>query len=395
MRGQDPVALRHRPLATVLLVELADHARNALALADPVEELLLHLVLDHLALFLDDQDLLQPLGERADCLRLERPHHAALEQANADLPAGLLVQSEVFQRLARVEICLAAGDDAEAGVRRIDRGVVELVGAAVGKRRIQLVVEQPRFHFERAVGPADVEPARRQHEVRRNHEVDALGIDHHRCRRFHHFGDRLHADPDAGIAAHREPVQAEVEVFLHRSRVQHRHHAGLEDVIGLVRQGRRLGAMVVACQRNDPAVGAGPGRVSVLEHVAAAVHARAFSVPHREDAVVLGAFEHVDLLRSPHAGGGEVLVQSGLEADVVSFKVLLRLPRRLVDAAQRRAAIAADEPCSIQPRQLIALPLQHRKPNQRLCAAHVRAAAVQCPFVVEGDLRQCTADGFG
>ncbi|WP_257129701.1 hypothetical protein, partial [Piscirickettsia salmonis] len=33
MRRQQPVALRHRPLAAVLVVELADHARDLLAAA--------------------------------------------------------------------------------------------------------------------------------------------------------------------------------------------------------------------------------------------------------------------------------------------------------------------------------------------------------------------------
>jgi len=229
-------ALRHGPLAAVFLVELADHARHALAGADPAKQLLLELVLDELALFLDHQDLFQPLGKAADRLRLQRPDHAALEQAQPDARAGGLVQSEVGQRLARVEVGLAAGDDAKARVGRVHHRVVELVGAAVGERGVQLVVQQARLLLQRRVRPADVQSAGGHLEVRRQHDVHALGVDDHRGARLHHLGHRLDADPHARVAAHGEAVQAEVEVLLHRGRVQHRHHAGLEDVVALVRQ---------------------------------------------------------------------------------------------------------------------------------------------------------------
>ena len=109
-RGQEPAALRQRPFA--LLVELADHPRaDGLA---PVVELLLELVLEVLALLLDDQDLLQPLGEVAGAVGLERPGHADLHHPQADLGRELLVDAEIVQRLADVEIGLAGGDDARA-----------------------------------------------------------------------------------------------------------------------------------------------------------------------------------------------------------------------------------------------------------------------------------------
>jgi hypothetical protein len=73
----------------------------------------------------------------------------------------------------------------------------------------------------------------------------------------------------------------------------------------------------------------------VLEHVAAAIDARAFPVPHRKHAIDLGALEQVELLRAPHRGGGEVLVESGLEADVVALEMLAGLPRGLVHRTER------------------------------------------------------------
>ncbi len=221
------------------------------------------------------------------------------------------------------------------------------------------------------------------------------GIDDDRGRRFDHFRHGLHGDPDAGVAAHREAVQAEIEVLLDGGREQHRHHAGLEDVVRLVRQRRRLGAVVVAGERQHAAVAAGAGRVRVLEHVAAAIDARALPVPHRKDAIDLRALEQVELLRAPHRGGGEVFVEPGLEADVVAFEMLAGFPRGLVHRSERRSAVAGDEPGRVQAGELVALVLQHREAQQGLRAAHVRAAAIQGPLVVEGDFRQRAADGIG
>jgi hypothetical protein len=74
VRRQKPragrLAAAAAPLAAV--VELADYPRRAHPFL-PVVELFLDLVLDDLAFFLDDEDLLQALGEAARALRLERP----------------------------------------------------------------------------------------------------------------------------------------------------------------------------------------------------------------------------------------------------------------------------------------------------------------------------------
>ena len=94
--------------------------------------------------------------------------------------------------------------------------------------------------------------------------------------------------------------------------IQHGDHGGREQVVGLVaakwtsrRRGRRPPP---AARRRACAV---PACVHVLEHVAAAVHARALAVPHREHAVVVAAAGDVQLLRAPHRGGRELLVTPG------------------------------------------------------------------------------------
>ena len=75
--------------------------------------------------------------------------------------------------------------------------------------------------------------------------------------------------------------------------------------------------MVVAHQGEHAAVLRGAGEIGVAEDVAGAVDARALAVPHAEHAVVLALAAQLGLLRAPDRGGGEVLVEAGLEEDVV------------------------------------------------------------------------------
>ena len=144
-RGQDPVAV---------LVELADDARPDILA--PIVELLFELVFDDRPLFLDDEDLVEPLGEMADALAFERPRHPDLVKAEADLGGVRVVDAQIIERLAHVEIGFAGGDDAEARARAVDDDAVEPIGAAKGECGIEFVFVQPVFLFERLVGPANV-----------------------------------------------------------------------------------------------------------------------------------------------------------------------------------------------------------------------------------------------
>ncbi|MFZ9634548.1 MAG: hypothetical protein ACO3EK_11990, partial [Alphaproteobacteria bacterium] len=69
LRGRQLV--RGAEQLAALLVELAEDARAQVG--GPVEEMVLELVLDDRAFLLDDQHLLEPGGELARALRLERP----------------------------------------------------------------------------------------------------------------------------------------------------------------------------------------------------------------------------------------------------------------------------------------------------------------------------------
>ena len=381
---QLPSAVGTRPLP--LLVELADHPRADVLL--PVVELFLQLVFEELALLLDHQDLVEAFGEFTHALRFERPHHADLVQADADVGSLLLVDAEILQRLSDVEIALARRDDAEPRLRRIDHAAVELVHPAVGEGGVELVVHQPFFLHQRRVGPAQVEPAFGQRELGfgRNPGLDPVGIDVDRGGGLDGVGQRLEGDPATGIARHREAVQAVLEVVLDAGRRQHRHHHRLEYMLGLVRQRRRLGAVVVAGDHQHAAMLRRAGGVGVAEDVAAAVDPRPLAVPDREDAVMARVVVKIELLGTPHRRGGEVLVQPRLEANAVGVEEGLRLGELLVHVAQRRAAIAGDIAGGVEAGTLVAQALHDRQAHQRLDAGHVGASALQRVFVRQADV---------
>jgi glutamate 5-kinase len=65
----------------------------------PVVHLLLHLRLDEAAFFFHHDDVFQAAGEFADAVRFQRPGHADLVHADADVLGRLVVDAEVFERL--------------------------------------------------------------------------------------------------------------------------------------------------------------------------------------------------------------------------------------------------------------------------------------------------------
>ncbi len=252
----------------------------------------------------------------------------------------------------------------------------------------------PHFLIEHGVGQADIEAARGQIEILRQFDFHPVGIDLHRHAGFDDIGHAFHRHPQPGVTAHGPAVQAVVQIFLHRRRIQHRDAAGFQDMFALMRGGRRLGRVIVAGNHQHPAMRGRAGHIGVLEHVAAAIYAGAFAVPKRKDAVVLRAWKQIDLLRAPDTGGGEIFIDPGMKFDMLRGQVFFRFDSGQVDAGQRGAAIAGNESGCIQTVFDVALPLQHRNADQRLGAGHENTAALKRKFIVQGNvvgLQGCAA----
>ena len=393
---QQPVAVGQVALAVgqqgpfALLVELAHHpGPHVLA---PVVELFLQLVFQHLALLFHHQDFVQPLGELAHPFRFQGPDHAHLVEADADLGGQLLVDAQFVQGLHHVQIGLAGGDDAQAWRRGVDDDAVEPVGPGVGEGGVELEVGEAGLLHQGRVGPADVEAVGRQFEIIRQADVQGHGVHPHRGRGFHRVRQGLEGHPAARIAAHGPAVQAVFQVLLDVGRIQHRHHHRLEDVLGLVGQGGGLGGVVVAGHHQHSAVPGAAGGVGVAEDVAAAVHPRALAVPQGKHPVVLGAGEEIDLLAAPDGGGGQVLIDPGLEGDVVFRQIFLGFPQALVQTAERAAPVAGNEAGSVEPLGLVPQPLQHGQADQGLGAGEKGAAGKGGVLVVQAGGRQLLGD---
>ncbi len=305
-------ARRHqrRAVRVALAGELRPPARGQ------VEQQARDLLLDDGALLLDHQQLLAARGEVRDARGLQRPHHRDLVDRDAEFGGTRLVDAELGQRVHHVEPGLAGAHDAEALARLGPDHAIEAVGTHEGLRRLESLQHLCLGH-QRKHTQLQVEPARRQREILRLDDAHALRIHGHRGRAFDHVGHALEADPAARVARQRKAVEPEVEVFLDRGRKQNGHAEVDQRGIALVRQRRGARAVVVAAEHQHPAVARTARVVAVLQRIAGAVHPRPLAVPHREDPVPGRLADVLHLLRTPHRGGREILVDAGLEMHVV------------------------------------------------------------------------------
>ena len=184
------------------------------------------------------------------------------------------------------------------------------------------------------------------------HAIEAAVDDAGRLHRLVHAFER---GPGAGEARHRPAVERVVDDLLHAGRIEDRDHHVDEMEFGLMRGGGGFRGVVVAHQREHAAVLRGAGEIGVAEHVAGAVDARPLAVPHAEHAIVLAFAAQLGLLRAPQRGGGKVFVQAGLEHDVGFGEDAAGAHELLVEAAERRAAIAGDVARGVEAGAAVAL----------------------------------------
>ena len=146
--------------------------------------------------------------------------------------------------------------------------------------------------------------------------------------------------------------------------------------------------MVVTGQQQHAALLGNPGRVAVLEHVATAIHPRPLAVPHGKHTVVTRTGEQVGLLAAPHGGSAQLLVDAGLEVDVVVLEVVPGVPQALVQVAQGRTPITGNKAGGIQAKGGITLLLQHGQAGQGLGTGEVQMARGYTVLVVQTDFGQ-------
>ena len=387
-RDGDPVAGeralgRKQPLPR--LVPLAEDRR----LVGGAVQDLLDLALDQAALLLDHDDRLEVAGEVADSLRVERPRAGELQEAQAEIGGAHLVDAEVVQRLADIEIALARGDDADARLAPAGKHhPVRRVGAQKGGRRRDPEFVQPLFLRRRIVTVADGKPAGRHAEAAGNDRRDTIERAVDGGGRRDDVGHAFQPHPGTGIARQRIAEEAVIENLLDTRRTEHGDHGIDKGVFGLVRDGREFASVIVADQRQDPAPGRGAGEVGVLQRLAGARDARSRAVPQAEDPVEAAVAAQFRLLRPPQGGRRKRLVDAGVEDDARRLQNAGRLFDLPVKPAQRRAAMAADVAGRAGTRAPVTRLLHQQEAHHRLAAAHQHPLFGEIVLVTRADGRK-------
>ena len=382
------LTVAREPEAAVLIA-LAEHDGRA----GHAVEVLLHERLDDRALLFHSDDHIEPIGELAQAGGLERPHYGWLPDADASALQLDVVESHAVERLAQVVIGLACGHEADPGVAGGNGLAIELVGRheLVDCDHAALVDLEFHAHRVRAeqgvllgVRPGLALPfefgTRDRDTARANlHGRVAVG----------HVGDDLERRPESAVAGQLVAPAAVVDDLLDRAGIQDRRLEVDEHGLGLRRQRGRLRSGVVAGHEQHATLGVDATDVRMFDGVSRPVDPRRLAVPHAEHTVVAALEVAVRELASPHDRGAQILVEAGLEDDVVLLELGGIGRHQRVDAAQRRPAVARHHGRVVQPVTAICPELIQQHAQQRLHARHGHIAFHAVEAILELEVGEC------
>ena len=249
--------------ARAALVPAIDPAAPAV-----VEDGLLDLDLDQLALFLDHDDQVEPLGPFVEALHVHREGLADLVGREAQ-PFGFVgIDPEKRQGMDEIQPVLPRRHEADLGAGLAPDPAVDPVGAGEGLCREALVVDHPRFLRDPVIVEPDVEAALRQGVIGRGDKAHPVGTGIDDACHFDRVLHDLEPRPDARIAGQGEAVEAVIQDLLHACGGQNRHVGIDERPVGLVADGGTFAGVVVAHGHEHPAIGRGSGHVRVAHDIA-------------------------------------------------------------------------------------------------------------------------------
>ena len=224
-RGEKPFAM---------LVKLAHHPRPDSGAQ--VVELLLELALDDAALLFDNEHLFEPRRKPANAIRFQGPTHADPEQSDAKLRRPAPVDPKIFQRLLDIQVGLAAGDDAQPGIRAVDDETIQSVGPGERQDGRQLVALKPPFLLHGRIRPADVQAAVRQLHGRLDDPRNTRNL--HGLRGIGVFLGQLERHPTATEPGQPVALEPQLEHILQIGGIEDRNPRVDETVFALLRQRR-------------------------------------------------------------------------------------------------------------------------------------------------------------
>jgi hypothetical protein len=178
-------------------------------------------------------------------------------------------------------------------------------------------------------------------------------------------------------------MQAIIEIFLDIGRVEHRHQQRLEKVLGLVRQGRGFGRMVVAGNDQHAAMLREPAALAwrKTSPQRSTPGPLPYHRPNTPSYLAPGNRPTCWLPQTVVAAMSSLM--PGWKVMWCSARCALAFHRPRIEIAERAAAVAGNEAGGIQPGGKVALALQHRQADQRLGTGQKDAAGCGGVFVVQ------------
>ena len=323
---------------------------------------LLQLGLDERRLILDDQDLVDTAHQLAEGQVLDRPRHPDADQPDAELVQVALGQPQVRQRPKHGGERQSGRHDGEARLVRFEMDDVEpgMVGVLTDAGQTEgvetsLGIQRLRADKEWLVHLAS--------EVWRWHE--GLGVfELHRRGPVGNVGHDLQCDPGPRISGKGHGVEAQCADLRHRGRRQEWDEQAPSHLLTGRGDRGRLAGRVVANDRDGAAEGRGARVVAVPDGVGGPVETGVLAVPEPRDPVVSSARQLPEQLTPGHRRGRQLLVQPRAKDDpglIEQGRVALQLD---VEAAERRALVAAHEGCRVEAAGPVQPSLVEHQPNE-------------------------------
>ncbi|OPZ53734.1 MAG: hypothetical protein BWY91_01849 [bacterium ADurb.BinA028] len=372
---------RDEPLA--VLVEFAQHERPV---GQPIE-LVLDEQLDEGALVLQDEDLLQPGGELPDDPALERVGHPQLQQAHTEALQLPVVQPQLPQGLAHLEIGLAGRNDPHPVGVGAQGDPVDVVGPGIGQGCPHPAIDHGVLHLH---DPGAVHVGRGSVQIG---PPVLLDVHHDRldAPRSHHrrpgpVGDRgrhFHRHPQTTRPREGHGVLPQVEDLLDIARIEHRHHDRCRRDLTGPRRRRRLGGRVVSDQGQRAARTHRAGEVGLAQRIQGPVEPVGLAVPEAQHPVETRARQLHRQLAAHDGGRPELLVDSHLMDDVMGVHQPPAPLQFQVKTAQRRAWIARDEGGGVETGREVQPSLHHGQPDEGLHPREVDDPLVDGELVLQ------------
>ncbi len=340
----------------------------------------LELFFDNGGLVLNDQHLMSPMHHGPQSEGAERPGQVDLDDAQTEVVLVVWAEAEVVEGAQGRGIRQPRGNDGHTRANRLAGDAVEAgeLGVLVDPRDAHGV--QVFFRLEgarpeqRARVPETGLIGRRNSQGSERRDGDGgAGVGQ--------IGHDFERAPESGVAGERDGMKAKRDDVAHRRGGQDREPKGPRHLLARAGQRRGLRHGVVPHQRHGTPQGRRARNAGMADGVSRSIEPGVLPVPEAHHAVDAPTRQLASQLGPAHGRGRQLLVETGGEHDVRRRQELVRPLELLIEAAERRTFVAADEESCREFPEAIETPLRQQKADDGLNARE-QHAALQCLVAV-------------